>query len=132
MAERIDQATQPPPMRLSHGEDLLSTCQRCLREHRIRIRHGHHHPHGRMALYLRRGVVRLRGFATEPGAPFDDVEMREVSRRETELSSRTFGTFRRELSSRGAPRIVSEELKRRERTPDDRSRDDHIPPAAAL
>src|SRR5580765_1913917 len=44
MTEWIDDAAKAPTICFLHRDDLLRTCGQCLREHRIRIRHGQDHP----------------------------------------------------------------------------------------
>src|SRR5882724_9799092 len=66
MAEWIDYAAQAPPIRLLHRDDLLGTCRKCLREHRIRIRHGQDHANGTTAQRLWTEVAMLRRLVTQP------------------------------------------------------------------
>src|SRR2546425_8231927 len=66
MAEGIDHAAKPPPVRFLHRDDRSSTRGKCLGEHRIRIRHGQDHPSSATAQRLRTEVAMLRGLVTQP------------------------------------------------------------------
>src|SRR6266550_1744474 len=66
MAERINHAAQMPPIRVLHGGDLSGTRRQCLREHRVRIRHGQDHPNRPTAQRLRTEVVMLGRLISHP------------------------------------------------------------------
>src|SRR2546430_7144002 len=66
MAERINHAAQMPPIRVLHGGDLSGTRRQCLREHRVRIRHGEDHPNRPTAQRLRTEVVMLGRLISHP------------------------------------------------------------------
>src|SRR5882724_1134013 len=66
MAEWIDYAAQAPTICFLHRDDLSRTCRQCLREDRIRIRHGQDHPNSATAQRLWTEVAMLRGLVTQP------------------------------------------------------------------
>src|SRR6266404_3286508 len=66
MAEWIDHAAQTPTICFLHRDDLSGTCRKCLREHRIRIRHRQDHPNRTAAQRLWTEVAMFRGLVSQP------------------------------------------------------------------